>query len=291
MWGSILPKAESLPETPEGAMLRVENLDSRPIVTIPYEYLESGGKVKQAELPVLSGIASGIPDVLDAIIVASDLQGVEPAGSAIGAQRPLGAVAAAWFHEMGLSGVIPRPERTGVVLAGDLHVDASLRERGGRGDVTAIWELFTSGMRWVVGVPGNHDSFKTTETGKVEWTGSGTCHLLDGATADVDSMRIAGLGGVIGRSEKPFRRVEPDYLAALRRLCGAGPDLVVLHQSPDGRQEGCDGSVPIRDCLESMTPRFVVSGHTLWREPLATLHNGSQVLNVAGCVAVIKNQG
>lgn len=269
-------------------MLRVENLDLRPIVTIPYEYLESRGKVRRADLPILSGIASGIPHQLDAIIVASDLQGMEPAGSALGAQKPLGAMAAAWLHDMGLSGVIPRPERTGVVLAGDLHMDTSLAKRGGTGDVSAIWELFASGMKWVAGVPGNHDSFRGGEPGIVEWAGSGTCHLLDGTAVDVDSLRIAGLGGVIARSERPYRRAEPDYVAALKRLCAAGPDLVVLHQSPDGRDENCGGSIAIRDCLESMTSRLVVSGHTLWPQPLGNLKNGTQVLNVAGRVVVLR---
>jgi len=272
-------------------MLRVESLSTRPVVSIPYEYLESGIRVRHADLPVLTGTASGLPHGLDAIALTSDLQGVEPGRVTHGSPRPLGAVVAMWLDAMGAGGVIPGLALMGAILAGDLHVDTSLATRGGSSDVSPIWELFASSMKWVAGVPGNHDGFRTTESGAIKWNYAGKCHLLDGAAMEVDSFRIAGLGGVIGRGDRPYRRPERGYLRALKQICSAGPDLLVLHQSPDGGEGGYDGSVPIRDCLESLTPRFVVSGHTLWPEPLAILKNGTQVLNVAGRAVILKRSG
>jgi len=271
-------------------MVRAEDLNSKPIVTIPYEYLETGGARRYGELPVLMGMARGLPDTLDALVLTSDLQGIEPSGLACGQPRLLGTVVATWLHAMASSKVIPAPERTGVVLAGDFHVDTSLGKRGGSGDVRPVWEAFGSCMKWVAGVPGNHDRFEASESGGVEFSSGSKCDFLDGRTVDVDSVRIAGLGGVIGASKRPYRRPETDFLKALKQLCSAGPDVLVLHQSPDGRRDGCEGSVPIRDCLESLMPMFVVVGHTVWPEPIVNLKNGTQVLNVAGRVVVLRRR-
>jgi Icc protein len=271
-------------------MLIIDNLSPRPIISIPYEYLEAGGGIHYAELPVLGGNVSGLPSDLDGLILTSDLQGAEPSGVAEGAPRPLGTVVAAWLSAMGDSRVIPDPARTGIVLAGDLYGDASLAGRGGSGDVSDIWEAFASNMAWVIGVAGNHDRFGAMGPKGGEWKGTGNCHLLDGGIKDMGSLRVAGLSGLIGRAGRPYRRPEPDYLNVLRRLCLAGPDITVLHQSPDGGKDGYPGSAPIRECLESMGPRFVVAGHTPWTMPLVALRNGGQVLNVAGRVVVLRRR-
>ena len=47
----------------------------------------------------------------------------------------------------------------GVLLAGDFYTVPALDRRGGSGDVTAVWKAFGDESSWVVGVPGNHDTF------------------------------------------------------------------------------------------------------------------------------------
>jgi hypothetical protein len=44
----------------------------------------------------------------------------------------------------------------------------------------------------------------------------------------------------------------------------------------------------LRQVLESLPPALVVCGHDHWDSPLTTLDNGSQVLNVAGRVVVLR---
>ena len=159
-------------------MVRVKELNSMPSVTIPYEYLATGGVRSRRELPVLFGTASGLPDSLDALVLTSDLQGVEPRGVTAGRPRPLGAVIASWLGAIAPDDVAPSRRRMAAVLAGDFHVDSSLKARGGCGDVRPIWEAFGLWMKWVVGVPGNHDRFESRDRGQASFTGGGITRIL-----------------------------------------------------------------------------------------------------------------
>jgi len=268
-------------------MLRIDNLNPRPIVSILYDWPGAGPVGRRREIPLLAGVVSGLPPGLDGIVLTSDLIGPEAAGAGAGSRVRLGAVLATWLDAMGSSGAIPELKRSGVVIAGDLCLDPA--GAAGGGDATGTWESFASNAKWVVGVAGDRDCLEANASGVTEWRcPGGWCCLLDGAVKDLGALRVAGLGGVIGGDAGPSRRPEPDYLETLRRISTAGPDLVVLHQPPDGRTAGCDGSTAARDCLERLAPKLVVAGHTTWPEALVTLRNGSQVLNVAGRVVVLR---
>ncbi|MFM9279711.1 hypothetical protein [Paenibacillus jiagnxiensis] len=52
-------------------------------------------------------------------------------------------------------------------------------------------------------------------------------------TAWHGGMLVAGLGGVTGRTDKPNRMPEADYLRELQGLLRKGPRVLMLHQGPD----------------------------------------------------------
>ncbi|MGD0033534.1 hypothetical protein SLT67_19375 [Paenibacillus illinoisensis] len=56
--------------------MKILNLNDQPIE--PYDYLNTipGGEVAEVQLPIYHGTVSGMPEGIDALIVASDLQGI-----------------------------------------------------------------------------------------------------------------------------------------------------------------------------------------------------------------------
>lgn len=219
-------------------------------------------------LPVYRGRVDFLPQPLQTVVCASDLQGRESVGG-----RLLGHLAA---EE--LSRVLPAPENTGVVLAGDLYVPPELDERGGFGDVVEVWQSFQEKFRWVTGVLGNHDDWQSPEI-----------KYLDGNTVDCDGLRIAGLSGITGRPGKVRRRQASDYCRELKRLFQSKPDLVAIHPSPELTKFGLTGSPEISKALQKMPESLLVCGHRHWRwsSPLPPTLGRLQLLNVEARVVVL----
>src|SRR5690349_912519 len=94
--------------------MQVLHIGSEPLAVVPYRTAVSGGGVADVGLPVLPGTVDVLPDGLDAILVASDLQG--RAG-----HRLLGEQLADDVLARCRSGGLPPADRIGVVLAGDLY--------------------------------------------------------------------------------------------------------------------------------------------------------------------------
>jgi len=67
--------------------------------------------------------------------------------------------------------------------------------------------------------------------------------------------------------------------------------LVVLHGGPDVPELGRLGHPAIREALLEHPPTLVVCGHCHWKEPLATLANGTQVVNVDSRLIVLRGAG
>ncbi|MED4568958.1 metallophosphoesterase [Brevibacillus agri] len=127
----------------------------RSIEQIPYLAAGSGDKgVIPSWLPIFFGEMAHMPNGCDAVIVTSDLQGVTEAESK--EQALLGEVLPA-FVTLLLQIEKPsvRPERTLVLLCGDLYADPL--KRGSSGDPLAVWTAFQREFGHVVGVAGNHD--------------------------------------------------------------------------------------------------------------------------------------
>src|SRR5438132_762686 len=97
-----------------------------------YRNATRGGGTEVRYLPLLVADGEGIPAGLDGLLLASDLQGIAPVGEGTDL---LGVAAAEWCAAEIAGAGLARPERVGVVLAGDLYSAPSAAQRGGYGDV------------------------------------------------------------------------------------------------------------------------------------------------------------
>jgi Icc protein len=66
------------------------------------------------------------------------------------------------------------------------------------------------------------------------------------------------------------------------------PDILVMYDGPDVIGTGLLGWPSIRKVLEQSRSTLVLRGHAYWHVPLATLANGTQVLNVDARVIVLQ---
>ncbi len=271
--------------------MNITQIQHEPIEKYPYWIVQTGGRdiggnrvIEQVDLPIFWGQITGLGHHLDAIIATSDLQGTVKDGEneyLLGEKLPE-------FLSMFIALEFPHldPKRIGVVLCGDLY--ANLEKRGGRGDVKDVWRTFNQYFKWVVGVAGNHDDFgdkKTLES----FTREPGIHYLHRHIKELDQIKVGGISGIIGRADKPQRVEENEYLSALKKLLLQQPSMILLHQSPGIPQNNLQGSEEIMNVLEKSPPNLVFSGHSHWDTPLATLHNGTQVVNLDGRVLILVN--
>lgn len=253
-----------------------------PVHYLPYQNVAKGNRGTERVLwPFYLGEAE-LPHGLDALVMVSDLQGVVD-GKLMGP---------AVFKECRklLAGYGCSPDKSGLILAGDLFSDITLKKRGGSGNVLPIWEAAAKGFRWVTGVAGNHDLFGTREEQDAFFR-EGRRSLLDGDLVNYNQLRIAGVGGVIGNPVKPQRKSAADQQALIQRMLEQSPDLLVLHEGPDHPSlGGRSGNPEVKAALESGPPTTVICGHCPWpgMEPLV-LKNGTRVLNVEGKALILRN--
>ena len=262
--------------------LRITHVEPRPALEIEsFSAASGGGRTERRPIPVLRAHVEGLPAALDGVYITSDLQGRERADASPHDRRLTGLAVAEALAQHAEHVGLPHPDRAGVVLAGDLFAYADLRRRGGLGDVQEVWRAFGERFRWVVGVAGNHDTFEGRADTADALEGVARCEVFDGSWGERDGLRLGGVSGVIGAAGKPWRRDPPTF----ERLCRALPstlDVLVFHQGPDVPREDRPGHELARQVLRAhhLTAPLVICGHVHWREPLATLPHGQQVLNV-----------
>ena len=260
------------------APLHIAAIDDALLREVHYLNASSRGSTEVERLPIGRGTLSHpLPGDLDALAICSDLQGIVPGPQ--GRSELLGKHVAAALAELAEGGAIPRAERIGVILAGDLFSVAAANKRGGYGDVSEVWGAFADEFAWVAGVAGNHDDVST-----VAALGEHV-HLLDGGVVTLDGLRIGGVGGIIGNPRKPGRRGEADQLRTIEHVIGQGLDVLVVHEGPHGG-DGQRGNPMIRALIDAGAVRFTVCGHDHWRAPLAS-HDHGQILNVDGRAIVL----
>ena len=234
-------------------------------------------------LPVHLARTDQLPDSLDAIMISADLQGREVSSPA--PNQPLRLIGEVLpdrmddvFQRLGFNAV----SRIGSILAGDLYTVPGCTERGGTGDATEVWNAFAI-YRWLVGVAGNHDTFgDASHPSKRQ-----DQHFLSADRCELDGIRFAGLGGVIGNPRKNQRRTHDDYMENLELLLSKKTDIMVMHEGPRGDGGKYSGYVGVREVIESCPKTLVIRGHKHWPEPLIELKNGTQVLNVEATIVVL----
>lgn len=244
---------------------------------VRYRNAARGGGTETARLPIVVARTRGLPEPLDALIATSDLQGIVP-DPRTGESTLLGCAVAEQLEELAFDGALPPAARTGVLLAGDLYSVPGADKRGGHGDVAPVWHAFAERFAWVAGVAGNHDDVSKVAVGE-------RVHVLDAECAQLDGLRLGGVGLISGNPEKRGRRAEDEQLARLELVAEAGVDVLLCHEGPSGGA-GQPGHGAIRTVLEHTAVPLTLCGHVHWDTPLARCGTG-QILNVDARVVVL----
>lgn len=264
--------------------MRILDIDPKPLHRIRYSNARKGGGVESALLPISRGRVDRLPEGVQAVVVASDLQGVVSAWPTQ-ENHLLGIELADVLAALGEEGSLPVAEASGVILAGDLFSAPGGDKRGATGDVRAVWEAFSERFAWVVGVAGNHDTFGSAK-GRARLMQRHNVHLLDADLAALGGVRVGGVQHIMGDPRRVGRVAEEDFLASLDLVLEAQPDVVVLHEGPHASR-GQRGSALVTQRLTRAATPLVVCGHVHWEQPLAQLPGGVQVLNVDARVVVL----
>lgn len=271
----------------------ITDLIEKPIASFRFLNAARRGGVPNVErIGVMHAHTTGISEELDAIIATADLQGLEHWETANGQPpRLMGEVIPRLLTEQVLPALNISPARTGVLLCGDLYTVPGATKRGGTGDVTSVWHAFGSEFHWVAGVAGNHDTFGNNQDTDPSFPRH--MHFLDGDTVDLDGINVAGIGGTIGSPTRNRRRTETDFCELLElMLAEKRADIVIMHDGPDGPALGQKGSPAIRQVLgkhRNKQSQLVIRGHAHWEEPLISLTNKTQVLNVDSRIVIMQS--
>lgn len=260
--------------------MRVLDLDPRPFHELRYMNAARRGGSEVARLPIHRARVDALPHGLDAIVAASDLQGVAPLRSAFGQSRLLGEALAELLVDLAEKGEMPPLARTGIVLAGDLYSDPQARQRGGLGDVTDVWLAFAESFAWVAGVAGNHDELDVELLAQLE-----NASFLDGSVTVHDDLRLGGVSGIIGNPARSQRRDESAFVERVVEVLALDPDVLILHEGPEGEDDQ-RGNPVLREWIEDHGA-LVVCGHVHWERALAELRGGGQILNVDARAVVL----
>jgi Icc-related predicted phosphoesterase len=262
--------------------MRLTGTRTHRLATVPYRAAGPGGVPQNIQLGVERLPVDRLPAGCDALVAAGDLQGVAP--SPLGGQPELLGVALADYLQVWAeSGLLPPPDRLGVLLTGDLYSAPGADRRGASGAVLDVWLAFAAaGCPMVYGVAGNHDEVtvaQVTELGR-------EVALLDGDRREFGSVTVAGISGIVGDPDRPLRRTEKDFLALLAKLTTPPVDVLLLHEGPVGDRAGQLGRSAIRSTLERRAPMLTLCGHVHWAEPVAALGAG-HIVNVDARVVVL----
>lgn len=267
--------------------MRLVELEDEPFFSLAYERARSGGGIESVQLPFLAARAEGFPVALEALVLASDLQGRVPARTGYPG-RLLGIGLADTLVELARQEVLPPLDRVGILLAGDLYTLPGLAARGGLGDVREVWWTFGDIARWAAGVPGNHDDFGTDRDHLQSFEEAHAAHVLHERFVDLDGLRVAGVAGIVGKKKdtRLWHRPLKAHLGAIKSMLATRPDVLVLHEGP--KLKKVDGQKGIRRTLEkSKHGCLVLCGHRHWKRPLVEMGR-SQVLNLEARVVVIR---
>ncbi len=218
-------------------------------------------------MPFYRATVDYLPEGVSSFVVTSDLQGREDdqsqnrlVGEAVAEELLL-------LHEIG-----EIPFINFIALAGDLYDHPEMHKLGGTGDVTSVWNAFAKYFDFVIGVHGNHDKINDSAM-------ASNTLVLDGTSSNIKGIRIGGVSGIVGRSDRNQRKSEDEFLRALTKVTRGKNNLILLHQGPEDNINQQLGDAKITAHLESKGDGIVVFGHCHWTKPFITIGK-NQVLNV-----------
>lgn len=247
---------------------------------LPFFAASTRSKPEFRTLPISAYHGPILKTKAQGILFTSDLQGAASAPSRKGASVLLGEALVEKLKDLADEGRIPPLSSLGAVLAGDLFSDLEARHRGATGNVDSVWRAFRKNFAWLVGVAGNHDTFRNDPPQG----------LLDGDSIDIDGLRFAGVSYIAStRSKKVGHRSEGEQLQRLQRALACKPDVLVLHQGPEDEAHRRKGEPGINKLLEKGTEALVAFGHCPWPEPFCE-GKGWRGLNLDGrCVLLLRD--
>jgi Icc-related predicted phosphoesterase len=262
--------------------MRILNINEEPLFQIPAVTVATGGTgIEENPIPILSGIVDQLPDELDALLITADLQAYDSLDKPAYARRLLGFLVAEEMAAMAQCELIPDARRIGVILAGDFYAVPELNKRGGQGNVEQIWRYFAHSFRWVVGVAGNHDHFNGQCQFANVFRHQPNIYPLHGDIINLDDLSIAGISGILGKPEKPWRHSLKDWTRMSQKVLAKAPNILVLHEGPDIPNTRLAGTRKIRQTLSTVkTQLLVICGHAHWKQPLVSFSDNIQVVNV-----------
>lgn len=264
------------------------------LTTFPSVNCAPGGRgIERKQIPLLHFEADDWPDGdLRGLLLTSDLQCFDRDDVPDFERTLMSLVVATEVAAMCDAGLLPPREAIGVILGGDLYSIPSLKQRGGEGNVEHIWQRFGELFRWVAGVAGNHDLFD----GKDEFCGflrrQSNYGPLDGDVYAMDNLRVGGVSGIPGNPRKAWRYETNEFADKLELVLSDLPDILVLHQGPDG-SDGQMGFSLINQMLSASDtqPPLIAFGHRHWKKPLSDLDDKTQLLSLDSRVVLITPRG
>jgi hypothetical protein len=260
--------------------MKIEKFASSPSHSIPYTI----GSNVDAVLPFYSAVVDELPDGLDLIIATGDLQGVVRNDEHATGGAALGIELASTLVRLQREGALPQKDRTAILLTGDLQPSAGVE------DVTGVWFALSAACSWIAGVAGNHDAFDGISE-PIEAGLAMLCpnlFLLQEAIARIGSLVIGGRSGIAsGDRVGDLACLERDFASAVGALVQERPDIMLMHDGPNVAGTELAGWPAVRAAIEAAPPTLVFRGHDSWPRRMATLNNGTQVVNVEGAVALL----
>lgn len=268
-------------------MFRIKTFTDDPELDFSCVTSASGGRgILRMPITTHRATAEGMPEGLDCLIIAGDLQGYASSAPPVAMRELIGITIARELGELADAGILPDPLRTAVLLSGDLYAIPTLDKRGGLGDVLPVWRAFGERFGEVVGVAGNHDLFGSSATVPSRMP-LNNLRVLDGELTDVRGLRVGGYCGVLGDSHKAWRRSYGDFSAALDLLREQVPDVLITHEPIAPPRSQRPGNIALTPFFKGNGPQPVmVCGHMHWDEPFLEF-DGWQMINVDARVVIV----
>ncbi|WP_411992079.1 metallophosphoesterase family protein [Agarivorans sp. DSG3-1] len=238
-----------------------------PFYEIKYRSSGRGGEVRNVVLPFYKAIVDQLPQGISSFVLTSDLQGREQNQKT---NRLIGELVAEELSLLSDMGEIP--SISFVALAGDFYDHPQLHKVGGTGDVAGVWNAFAKEFPIVVGVLGNHDIVAESHL-------ASNAIVLDGNSKNCLGIRIGGVSGIIGSSDRNQRKSQPEFMRALAKVTSVKNDLILLHLGPEDTVNSQKGDPEITNHLLTKDTGIVAFGHHHWRKPFIELGK-NQMLNV-----------